>query len=212
MSRLTEKQLPRRSRLRRRTIQINEEREACLSDVGAASGGEQKKEKYIVKKTYQQNNLRKTRIYDSRNPYFVTFCAYRMREILIKHNVPEILIDSMKWFSDNSKIILLGFVIMPDHIHWAFALREGNRLDNVIRRYKSFTANAIMNKPRKYGAKFWQDGYYDHLLRSTKDFEVKLNYMHNNPVRKGLADRPEEYLYSTANERYAHLIDWEYVM
>jgi len=164
----------------------------------------------MLKQKFHQSNLRKARIYNSEQPYFVTICTHNKHNILTKGNVPETIIDSVKWFINTLKIVFLGFVIMPDHFHWAFALKENYTLDNILCGYKSFTAKKI--KELLYSeTKIWQDGYYDHLLRDVKDFKVKLDYMHDNPIRKGMVNSPEEYLYSTANEKYTDMIDWEYV-
>lgn len=159
---------------------------------------------------YHQKNLRKARIYNSKNPYFIITCTYNNNDILIRRNIPEIMIKGIKWFIDNSMIINLGFVIMSDHLHWAFALRESYTINNIVRRYKNFTAKEI-RKEINSGTKIWQKGYYDHLLRDLRDFKVKLTYMHNNPVRKGLVDKPKDYLYSTANKNYEDMINWDYV-
>ncbi|MEA3488918.1 MAG: transposase [Candidatus Omnitrophota bacterium] len=161
-------------------------------------------------KLYHQNKLRKARIYDSKYPYFMTICAYNMQDVLTKECVPEIFVESIKWFIANSVILNLGFVIMPNHLHWAFAIRGDGKLDNIMREFKGYTARKI-KKLSDIKQKIWQKGYYDHSLRDMKDFKIKLEYMHNNPVRKGIVDKAENYLYSTANERYKGLIDWEYV-
>jgi REP element-mobilizing transposase RayT len=159
---------------------------------------------------YNQSNLRKARIYDSKNPYFVTICTSDKIEILTKNKIPEILINNIKWFIGNSVIINLGFVIMPDHLHWAFASMGESTLNNILRRYKSFAAKKIKEE-LCWNIKIWQDCYYDHLLRDIRDFRIKLDYMHNNPVRKGIVKRPAEYLHSTANEKYVNMINWDYV-
>jgi len=157
-----------------------------------------------------QKNLRKSRICNSERLYFVICCSYKKSEILIDPRVAPILINCIKWFADKSNITPLGFVIMPDHLHWAFALKQPYTLDNIIKIYKSFTARKIGELQHNEN-KVWQHGYYEHMLRDVKDFRIKLDYMHNNPIRKGLIDRAEDYLYSTANERYAHMVDWEYI-
>ena len=116
----------------------------------------------VERKIYHQKSLREGRVFDSENPYFITICTENMSKVLTGDSVPEILIASIQWFSDNLVVTNLGFVIMPNHLHWVFALKAGNKLDAVVRRYKSFTANK-MNKPEEVSNKVWQDGYYDHL-------------------------------------------------
>ncbi len=80
-------------------------------------------------------------------------------------NIPELLIESIKWFADNSLILNLGFVIMPDHLHWAFALVRGEKLDNIMRRYKNCTAQKRKDL-KDDDIRMWQKGCYDHLLRN----------------------------------------------
>ena len=48
--------------------------------------------------------------------------------------------------------------------------------------------------------KFWQSGNHPELVYSDKFFEQKLNYIHNNPVRAGWVEQPEDYLYSSAKD------------
>lgn len=39
----------------------------------------------------------------------------------------------------------------------------------------------------------WQDGFFDHLLRSGESYSEKWNYVRMNPVRAGLVERPEDW-------------------
>ncbi|MFH1867829.1 MAG: transposase [Candidatus Omnitrophota bacterium] len=194
-----------RTKCRSGLLAANEEAgQSCRSRLLAAN------EEDILLQSSHQGNLRKARIYNSQNPYFVTLCTHDKNKILTEPNIPEALIAAMKWFILNSQIRFLGFVIMPDYLHWSFSLKGGHKLDDIIGRYKSFTSKEI-KKQLNLNCKTWQVGYYDHLLRDIKDFTTKLNYMHNNPVRKGIVENPEDYLYSTANEKYADMVDWGYI-
>jgi putative transposase len=46
--------------------------------------------------------------------------------------------------------------------------------------------------------KLWQESFYDHVIRNKKEFVQRLNYVKYNPVRVGLAEKPEDYKYSSA--------------
>ena len=46
--------------------------------------------------------------------------------------------------------------------------------------------------------KIWQDEYHPEAIYSEKWFHQKLNYMHENPVRKGFVLHPEDWKYSSA--------------
>lgn len=69
-------------------------------------------------------------------------------------------------------------------------------------------------KHNKY--KFWQNEYHPVELYSNEMMDEKLDYIHGNPVKKEIVERPEDYLYSSARN-YCGLkglidgefLDWE---
>jgi len=98
---------------------------------------------------------------------------------------------------------------MPNHYHIILALRKDYTLSSIMVTIDSFTARKINSQLMREG-QFWERGYYDHAHRSAKDFLKQLEYIHNNPVRKGLVDTPNEWQFSTANPKWNHLIDWDW--
>jgi hypothetical protein len=48
--------------------------------------------------------------------------------------------------------------------------------------------------------KFWQDGSYIETIDSYEFYRQKADYIHMNPVRQEIVERPEEYLYSSARD------------
>ncbi|MGH8014685.1 MAG: hypothetical protein ACREBV_00655, partial [Candidatus Zixiibacteriota bacterium] len=52
--------------------------------------------------------------------------------------------------------------------------------------------------PKRRG--IWQERFDDLAIFGEEQFLVKLNYIHNNPVKKGLANAPEEYEFSSAKD------------
>jgi hypothetical protein len=73
--------------------------------------------------------------------------------------------------------------------------------------FKGFTSREI-DRQLNLLPPLWQDGYHDHRLRDRRDFLKKLTYMHENPLRKGLAKHVGEYTFSTAHPDYEKEIDW----
>jgi putative transposase len=51
---------------------------------------------------------------------------------------------------------------------------------------------------RKQKFKVWQDRFDDLALYSRKILEIKLEYIHHNPVKAGLVDYPTKYIHSSA--------------
>ena len=88
-------------------------------------------------------------------------------------------------------------VVMPDHVHvLAHPLPSGNvawhSLGEILHSVKSFTAHEI-NKRRNSKGSIWLDEYFDRLLRNEAEYQEKLSYIKDNPVKEGLAPTPEEY-------------------
>jgi REP element-mobilizing transposase RayT len=127
----------------------------------------------------------------------------------------RIVIDALRWLRRQGRIRLLGFVIMPDHVHVALVLREGCTLAEIMHSWKRHAAQQIHKLTVAVGNRshqsLWQDGYHDHLLRDRREFETKLDYMHQNPVRAELVKRGEEYPFSTAHPDYDKEIDWAWL-
>ncbi len=168
--------------------------------------------------------------------YFVTATIAGRRPALADPVAARIVVDCLCWLQHHEAIRLMGFVVMPDHMHFAFVLepttsRPGGRsynredsgeepvgaasrprpsLANVMRGFKSYTARRI-NEAFGLTGPLWQTAYHDHLVRDRKDFETRLRYMHGNPVRKGLSRFEHDYVFSTAHPKFAHLIDWAWL-
>ncbi|MEQ8927882.1 MAG: transposase [Fulvivirga sp.] len=103
---------------------------------------------------------------------------------------------------------------MNNHIHLIWQVRQAHQLNNVQRDFLKFTAQQfrfdlinkgastlkdfkVKLKDRRY--QFWKRASLNVPLYSTKVFEQKLDYIHQNPVKEGLAKLPENYRYSSAS-------------
>ncbi|MGA2346305.1 MAG: transposase [Candidatus Sulfotelmatobacter sp.] len=99
---------------------------------------------------------------------------------------------------DHGKTIdLHAAVIMPDHAHLLFtALRDGEgwtfALPEILRAIKGASARSINKLMRRTGP-VWQDESFDHVLRGNESLLETIEYIRQNPVRKGLVEKPEDY-------------------
>ncbi|GAB3346549.1 transposase [Lysobacter tyrosinilyticus] len=85
----------------------------------------------------------------------------------------------------------LAWVLMPEHLHVVVRLDRGT-LSQAIQALKSRTARAI-NAARGTMGRVWQPGFYDHYIRDERDLLAQARYVVENPVRRGLAARCEDY-------------------
>jgi putative transposase len=141
--------------------------------------------------------------------YFVTSNVQDRRPLLIPA-AREIVIDSLLWARSQKHIWLLGYVILDDHFHTLVVLCEGMTLPIFMAGLKRHTARQT-NKIRGQAGQFWQEGYHDHVIRDEPDLWRHVRYMHENPVRRGLVTKPEDYIWSTAHAGRQRDTDWDKV-
>ena len=107
-----------------------------------------------------------------------------------------------------------GFVVMPDHVHAVLWFDDESNLPKVMQKWKAVSAQNLKmlyqkivpemleylkkEESGKEYVSFWVRRYYDFNIRTPDKLVEKLKYMHENPVRKGLVKKPENYLWSSA--------------
>ena len=74
--------------------------------------------------------------------YFVTTNTEGRKALFTNHKVARIVIDALYFLRKEGRIILHGFVVMPDHLHFITFLPEDEELPKVMHSLKSFTAKA----------------------------------------------------------------------
>ncbi len=90
-----------------------------------------------------------------------------------------------------------GFVLMPDHLHLVLRL-DRKSLAREMASFSKFTARRINSLLQRSGS-FWQEGYYEHAIRSEDDLRDNLTYILQNPVRAKLVNVPEAWPYRFKN-------------
>jgi REP element-mobilizing transposase RayT len=127
-------------------------------------------------------------------PLFVTFRTHS-QSIL----TPEARSLAMKHcLHDNGRRIRLHIaVIMPDHVHLLFtAMRDSDgwtfAIPEILKAIKGTSARSINKLTGRHGP-VWQDESFDHVLRGNESLRETIEYIRQNPVRKGLVLKPEEY-------------------
>ena len=156
--------------------------------------------------------------------YFMTSTVVGWIDVFTRKIYRDIVLESFSYCRANKNLRLHAFVLMSNHIHWIASSDNGTDLDDLVRDFKTFTSKKILasiNENEKESRKewmlnlfgfagrthsdnkdfkFWQSGNHPELVYSDKFFEQKLNYIHNNPVRAGWVEQPEDYLYSSARD------------
>jgi REP element-mobilizing transposase RayT len=92
-----------------------------------------------------------------------------------------------------------AFVVMPNHV--PLLATPAMALPKLTKSLKGITAKRANAMLALTGRPFWQEESYDHWVRDEREMERIAAYIENNPVRAGLAARPEDYAWSSARER-----------
>jgi REP element-mobilizing transposase RayT len=146
-----------------------------------------------------------------------------------------ILIESLKFVVSRYKAALFAYVFMPSHIHLVIAMPETRSISGLIRDFKKYTSTRIRQQLEKDGKsgtvkrlhmnaegkknqifKLWMDRFDDLVIENDKTLQIKIEYIHNNPVKAGFVDQPEQWKYSSArnyilgdHSLMSVSIDWE---
>jgi putative transposase len=99
------------------------------------------------------------------------------------------------------EFILFGFAVMPTHVHLLLYPHNKN-LVRIMRNFKSKTGYEILRARGGHGP-FWQERYFDTIIRRVRNFWEKLEYTHRNPVEAGLVKNPEDWSWSS----YRHYVN-----
>jgi putative transposase len=127
---------------------------------------------------------------------FVTICVAGRREILAAPSAHEVIVKA--WLSAASWLVG-RYTIMPEHLHFfCTPTRAAPPLADWISYWKKLTTRLW---PRREETPVWQRGFWDTQLRRAESYDNKWLYMQENPVRRGLASRPENWPFQgTLNE------------
>jgi len=158
--------------------------------------------------------------------YFVTTNTYKRKEIFNNVQVSRFLLFCVGYHKFMLNFNLFGYVIMPDHIH--LLIQPSKKYDlssimksikgNFARKYNEWTkvssmldksdGNRHLSADYRQGLKgnvykpVWQEGFYDTGLRDEKQILGWLEYIHWNPVKKGIVEHQKNYEFSSYHQYF----------
>lgn len=146
--------------------------------------------------------------------YFWTATINKWQHLLQKDEYKEIIVSSLKYLEVTGKIDVFAFVIMPNHIHLIWRIKDNNGKETPQGSFLKYTAHEFKKMLRKEGQKlsdyateaankdyeFWQRDSLAVRLYTREVAYQKLDYIHNNPLAEHwqLVKEPSDYKYSTA--------------
>ena len=124
-----------------------------------------------------------------REIYFITInCKVRTANQLATEKIAAELFETVRHRQNQRLWWPHIFLLMPDHLHALISFPPaGKTIQSIVSQWKEWTA--------KTSGIHWQRDFFEHRLRHDESRAVKANYILENPVRKKLVSRPEDWPY-----------------
>ena len=152
------------------------------------------------------------RYYGRGDLHFVTFSCYRRRPYLGTRRARDRFVRILDEVRSRHKFHIIGYVVMPEHVHLLISEPAKGDPSKVLQVLKQKVSRALRGAPRRStpgqmslafpeagadAAAFWQRRFYDFNVWSAKKVKEKLEYMHANPVVRGLVEHPRDWPWSS---------------
>lgn len=150
------------------------------------------------------------RYYGKGDLHFITFSCYRRLALLGTARARNVFVKALGEVRAKYGFSLAGYVVMPEHVHLLIGesnkgtpstvihslklrvskrMRRGRRKRNLAQRMLPFPETAL--------PQFWQKRFHDFNVYSPRKRREKLEYMHRNPVTRGLVKDPKDWVWSS---------------
>ena len=158
------------------------------------------------------------KVVESDGVYFTTSTIVEWIPIFVNEDSFQIVTNSLNYCINENLLKIYSYVILPNHLHLITSAKD---FSESMKSFKRHTAKEIIQYLRKSKQDWllnqlhffkkrnkleseyqvWQEGFHPQLISSYKMLDQKINYIHNNPVRKGFVNEPDCWKYSSANNK-----------
>jgi putative transposase len=155
------------------------------------------------------------KICESEPPYFITCTTVAWIPIFTRKSYFDILINTLNYCRQNKELKIFAYVVLDNHLH---LIVDGDNLSKTIKEFKSYTAREIIQRAKEEekdwllsqlkfhklehkkesSYQVWQEGFHPKMITSEEMLAQKIEYIHYNPVRIGVVEKAEDWLYSSA--------------
>jgi REP element-mobilizing transposase RayT len=154
-------------------------------------------------------------IIENNSIYFITSTIVEWIPVFIKKEYFDIIVESLSYCRQKKGLKLFAYVVLDNHVHF---VASADNLSQIIKDFKSYTAREIiktakseerkwlLNQFEFYKKKYkkdseyqvWQEGFHPQMVTREEVFKQKVEYIHNNPVKRGFVEQAEHWVYSSA--------------
>ncbi len=132
-------------------------------------------------------------VYRGPRVYFLTLACEGRRRWFVDPRLVVDCIEALRVAAGSHNARVYAFCFMPDHLHLLVHGGARTFLPDLMHDFKQVTGSAFA---KATGGELWQEGYYDHVVRSEEGVLAVARYIAGNPVRAGLVEDAGMYLYT----------------
>ena len=125
--------------------------------------------------------------------YFITICCHEKEPLLRTITARDTVIRILKEVAECQRVEITAYTVLPNHLH---LICSSGRY-GLIRFAQAFKSRVSRSLRQKVNPDFrWQRSFFDRKIRNEESLRQKCNYVWMNPVRRGLAGKPDDYRWS----------------
>jgi REP element-mobilizing transposase RayT len=157
------------------------------------------------------------KIYEPTHPHFITLTVLHWIPLFTNTKSVDILLESFRYLQESDNLKIYSYVILENHLH---LVASSDDIAKTIKKFKSFTAKKLLELLQKENIKtileqlafykkahkkmttyqVWQEGMQPKLIQNEKIMLQKIEYIHNNPLKRGYVDEAKHWRYSSARD------------
>ena len=138
--------------------------------------------------------------------YYLTVVTHKRNPILID-NI-ELLRESFRASKRQYVYKIEAIVVLPEHFHVVITPQNAKDYPHIVRTIKQYFSRHCeakyyehleqsMSRHKEGYKPIWQKKYYEHTIRNKKDFDEKIDYIYNNPIKHGYVENIKDWEYSS---------------
>jgi REP element-mobilizing transposase RayT len=157
------------------------------------------------------------KIYEPTHPHFVTCTVLHWLPLFTRQESVDIILQCFRYLQQNDNLKLYAYVILENHMHM---IVQSNDIGKSMESFKKYTANELLKLLQKENVtiildqlkfykkahrvdkayQIWEEGYHPKLMQTDGVMISKINYIHQNPVKRGYVDEATHWRYSSARD------------
>jgi putative transposase len=138
---------------------------------------------------------------------FVTTTAHEWTPVFSDDECASAVVTQLQNALTHFDVSLVGYVLMPTHLHMLLGFRKIEKLSRFMQSFKILSSKSVaaimpdsFSHSLRVDGRFrlWKPRFDDVIITSEKQFLIKLDYIHNNPVKAGLVASASDWRCSSA--------------